>query len=138
MVTQYFFLTGASPSGAVGSFGGFTTHPPFYLFTGFVPSDQVPATPSPQSEYRQFGLAVPPEIPGPAPRIADAQVRSDKEFWALARIAEIDAYVTEVAEWAVAAGITEGDEIVDDVFDGDDDLFGRSDLNGRRKPRRGY
>ena len=112
-----------------------TTHLVFFFFDGATASDAVAAA---LPEYREFALVVPPETPGPAPRINDAKLMSDRDFWALARIAEISAYLEDVDEWAAAAGITDGEEIVDvfgnDDLEPDDELFGRSG-RGRRKPR---
>lgn len=112
------------------------THLVFFFFDG---ASEVAAGAAPSlPEYREFGLAVPPETPGPAPRIDDAKLMSDRDFWALARIAEINAYLEDVDDWAAAAGITDGEEIVDvfgnDGLEPDDELFGRSG-RGRRKPR---
>ena len=112
-----------------------TTHLVFFFFDGATASDAVAAA---LPEYREFALVVPPETPGPAPRINDAKLMSDRDFWALARIAELADYVEDVSEWAVAAGLADSDEVVDvfaDDFAGDEDLFGRSGI-GHRKPGR--
>ena len=105
---------------------------------------QVEPQPPVQSrpEYDAYGLALPAETPGQAPRIGSPdKLQADRDFWALARLQEISEYLEDVEEWALAADIGEEDEVVDLMemtgLEADEELFGkvRSVRRGRRKPR---
>lgn len=113
-----------------------TTHLVFFFLDGATASDAVAAA---LPEYREFGLAAPLELVGPAPGLDEGLAASDADFYALARITEIDMFLQDVADWAAAADLADGDEIVDVFGDGDPfedaELFGRSasDRNPRRR-----
>ena len=105
----------------------------FSFFTGATASGAV-APPAQTSEYRLHGVAMPPESPGPAPRVGSLHgIEADRDFYALAKLAEIDIYLKEVAEFLDGDG--EIADLNEDPFRPDDELIGPATRPTRMRRR---
>ena len=86
-----------------------------------------------------FGLALPPAMPsspGPDFAMAPRDPRVDADFFAFARLAQVDAYLDEVEQW-MTDQLGDDDEMADlneaEGLEMDDALSGKPKLRLRRR-----